>query len=183
MNHEKKENKEIKVKLIKIQETVFFIDSPLLKDIDNNESHRNFDIEIGLNLPNKNKGNIVELKTIVRYYHLLEQNSENKDLQPIRKKVLELETSNLFEFDDIQKYVIFKNDTIEDSSGVIPILLGVSIGAMRGILVTKTIGTCLSNHPLPIINTEIFMKSSGNENNEKGDISDPVTDDFSPEKN
>jgi hypothetical protein len=78
--------------------------------------------------------------------------------------------------------VIFKNDTIEDKSGVIPILLGVSIGAMRGILVTKTIGSCLSNHPLPIINTEIFMKSSGNENNEKGNISDSVADDFPSEK-
>ncbi len=174
MDHNKKENKEIKVKLLRIQETGFSIDSPLLEDIDNTASHRNFDVEIGFNLPKSNEGNIVELKTIVRYFHLLEQDSEDENIKPIRKKALELETSNLFEFDDLEKYLTFKNDSIEDNSGVIPILLSVSIGAMRGILVTKTAGTCLSNHPLPIINTEIFMKSSGNENNERGDISDPV---------
>lgn len=173
MDHNKNEYKEIKVKLLKIQETVFFIDSPLLKDIDNVTSHRNFDVEIGFNLPKSNEGNAFELKTIVRYFHLLEQNPEDKDIKPIRKKALELETSNLFEFDDLEKYLTFKDDTIDDNSGIIPILLSVSIGAMRGILVTKTAGTCLSNHPLPIINTEIFMKSSGSENNERGNMSAP----------
>lgn len=171
MDHSKKESKEIKVKLLKIRETVFFVDSPLLKDIDNEALRRNFDVEIGFNISNRDKGNVLELKTIVRYYHLLEQNSEDKEIKPIRKKALELETSNLFEFDDLEKYLTFKEKAIEDNSGVIPILLSVSIGAMRGILVTKTAGTCLSNHPLPIINTEIFMKPSGDENNDISPLS------------
>ena len=142
MDHNKKENKEIKVKLLKIQETGFFIDPPLLKDIDNGASHRNFDIEIGFNLPKSTEGNDFELKTIVRYFHLLEQNPENKDIKPIRKKALELETSNLFEFDDLGKYLTFKDDGLEDNSNVVPLLLSVSIGTLRGILVTKTAGTC-----------------------------------------
>lgn len=167
MDHDKienKEKKEVKVKLLEIQETAFFIDSPLLRGIDDTASRGNFKVRVGFHLPEKDKGNIFELKTIVRYYHLLEKKSKkeekNTNIHPIKIKVLELVTSNFFEFDDLGKYLTFKNDTIADNSSIIPFLLNVAVGAMRGILVIKTAGTCLSNHPLPIMNMDVFTKSS-----------------------
>lgn len=46
--------------------------------------------------------------------------------------------------------------TIEDNDGItityiMPHLISVAIGTMRGILVVKTAGTNLSKYPLPII--------------------------------
>ncbi len=160
MDTAKKENKEIKVRLVKIQETVFLIDSPLLQSIANDTPQLNFDVEVGFSLPKDSENNTFEIRTIALYHYLPEPSEEEQEIKPARKKALELGTSNLFEFDDVNEYFFFKEDGLEDKFNVLPILLNISIGALRGILVAKTAGTCLSNFPLPIINIEAFNNNS-----------------------
>lgn len=165
MNNSRKDSIEIRVKLKKIQETAFFIDSVLLNDINEESMDKNFDIEIGYNLHKHDEQNKIELNAVARYFHFCKENTENENINPIKKKILEIETSNLFEFDDLHKYLTFKEDNkLVDSSGTLPLLLSISIGALRGILVTKTVGTSLTNYPLPIINTEVFIKKDYIEN-------------------
>jgi hypothetical protein len=166
MDTEKKDSKEIKVRISKIYETSFFIDLPLLKSDDIETSRTNFDVEVGFSLPENVDGNTFEVKTNVRYHYLPKHDGVDQAITPLRKKVLELSTSNLFEFDDLKVYFSFEEGGLEDKFNVLPILLNVSIGSLRGYLVAKTIGTCLSNYPLPIINIETFLKSTNETNNE-----------------
>lgn len=168
MEDSKKDNKEIKIKLLKIQETGFYLDVPLLQNIDPKEDlSENIIIEMGLSLPKESKENTFELKTKVQYYYTHEHNQENKKIIPIKKKALELETSNLFELDDLSKYLTFNDDSIIDSFGVIPIMLRISVGALRGILITKTAGTCLSKFPLPIMSIDNDIDAFNNESLKK----------------
>src|SRR5690554_4637653 len=102
MDTAKKENKEIKVRLLKIQETVFLIDSPLLQSIANDTPQLNFDVEVGFSLPKDSENNTFEIRTIALYYYLPEPSEEEQEIKPERKKALELGTSNLFEFDDVK---------------------------------------------------------------------------------
>lgn len=168
MGQSKKDNKEIGIRLLKIQETGFSIDVPLLQNIDPKEDlSKNIIIEMGLSLPKESKENTFELKTKVQYYYTHEQNQENKNIKSIKKKALELETSNLFELDGLEKHLTFNDDSINDNSGVIPIMLRISVGALRGILITKTAGTCLSNFPLPIMDIDDDIDSFNKESVEK----------------
>ncbi len=172
----KKDNKEIRVRISKIYETSFFIDLPLLKSDDIETSRANFEVEVGFNLPDNVEGNTFEIKTVVRYHHLPKHDGEDQAINPIRKKVLELSTSNLFEFDDLKEYFSFEEGGLEDKFDVLPILLNVSIGSLRGYLVAKTIGTCLSDYPLPLINIEAFLKSTIDKNKKEEDTSSSTTD-------
>lgn len=171
----KKNNKEIKVRISKIYETGFFIDLPLLKSEDIDTSRSNFNVEVGFNLPDNVEGNFFEVKTVVRYHHLPKHDEEDPAINSMKKKVLELSTSNLFEFDDLKQYLSFQEGGIEDKFNVLPILLNVSIGSLRGYLVAKTIGTCLSDYPLPIINIEAFLKSNDDTNNTEEEASVSAT--------
>jgi|GEM_PF-1723853 len=155
-----KEGKEVKVKLLKIQETDYFIDSPLLQSVANDTPRSNFDVEVGFSLPQNTDNNIFEIRTIAFYYYISEPSHKEQQKHSSRKKALELGTSNLFEFDDVKEYFTFKEGGLEDNFNVLPILLNISIGALRGILVAKTAGTCLSNFPLPMISIESFKETS-----------------------
>lgn len=175
MDTEKKDKKEIKVKISKIFETGFFIDLPLLKSDDIETSRANFDVEVGFNLPDNVEGNIFEIKTVVRYHHIPKHDGEDPAINPMKKKVLELSTSNLFEFDNLKQYFSFHEGGLEDKFDVLPILLNVSIGSLRGYLVAKTVGTCLSDYPLPIINIEAFLKSNNDTNKNEDDTTSAIT--------
>lgn len=167
MDTPKIDNKEIKVRISKIYETSFFIDLPLLKSDDIETSRTNFEVEVGFNLPDNVEGNTFEIKTVVRYLYLPKHDGEDQAINPIRKKVLELSTSNLFEFDDLKSYFSIEEGGLEDKFNLLPILLNISIGSLRGYLVAKTMGTCLSDYPLPIINIEAFLKSTNDTNKEE----------------
>ncbi len=176
MNSKKKGNKEIKVKISKIIETSFFIELPLLKSDDIEASRANFDVEVGFNLPDNVEGNIFEIKTVVRYHHIPKHDGVDTAMNKMKKKVLELSTSNIFEFDDLKQYFSFHEGGLEDKYDVLPLLLNISIGSLRGYLVAKTVGTCLSDYPLPIINIETFLKQNNDVNNNEEDIPSSLTD-------
>lgn len=175
-----KEGKEVKVRLLKIQETDYFIDSPLLQIVANDTPRSNFDVEVGFNLPQDTDNNTFEIRSIAFYYYTPEQSQKEQE-HSTRKKALELGTLNLFEFDDVKEYFTFKEGGLEDKFNVLPILLNISIGALRGILVAKTAGTCLSNFPLPLISIESFKKTPEDEEKE-GEVTADSATDLSPEK-
>lgn len=89
---------------------------------------------------------------------------------------MELSTSNIFEFDELKQYFSFHESGLEDKFDVLPILLNISIGSLRGYLVAKTVGTCLSDYPLPIINIDAFLKQNNDVNKNEEDISSSITD-------
>jgi hypothetical protein len=133
---------EIQLRLLKVQETGFFMDSVLLSTIEENKPDL-FNIEFGLQLEPKVSLNILNLHLIVRY--ILTANSQSE-------KVVELQTSNSFEIIDLEKLMSISDSEITDNNSIIPTILGVALGTLRGILVVKTAGTILADFPLPIVN-------------------------------
>lgn len=68
----------------------------------------------------------------------------------------EFEVSNLAQFITIED-----NDSITITY-IMPYLINVAIGTMRGILVVKTAGTNLSKYPLPIIDSMQLARTLSN---------------------
>lgn len=143
--------KEIKIKLLKVQETGFYIDSILLESL-SGKSLEGFNINFGLQIQPQTQQNILILHLTIEYQ--FEQN-----------KILVLKTSNSFEIDVLNEIMEFNEKNIVDKKRILPTLLGVAIGTLRGLVVAKTSGTILAEHPIPIINpTELcdhlFKKQS-----------------------
>ena len=44
------------------------------------------------------------------------------------------------------------------ATGLLPLMLNVSIGALRGMLALRTAGTFLSRHPLPVLSTADLLR-------------------------
>ena len=143
--------KEIKIKLLKVQETGFYIDSILLESL-SGKSLEGFNINFGLQIQPQTQQNILILHLTIEYQ--FEQN-----------KILVLQTSNSFEIDVLNEIMEFNEKNIVDKKRILPTLLGVAIGTLRGLVVAKTSGTILAEHTIPIINpTELcdhlFKKQS-----------------------
>ena len=112
---EKQSKIEIQLRLLKVQETGFFMDSVLISSITENKPDL-FNIEFGLNIvPDVNK-NTLNLHLIVRY--LLSDGT----------KVIELTTSNNFEILHLQDLMSINDSDITDNNGIIPTILGVALG-------------------------------------------------------
>ena len=141
-------NIEIQLRLIKVQETGFFMDTAKLSSITNTDPEL-FNIEIGLQvLPDLTK-DVLDLQLIVRY--LLREDSENI-------KVVELQTSNFFKIFNLSNVLSITDKELTDKNNVIPTLVGIALGTLRGILVVKTVGTILSEYPIPIVNPTDLCK-------------------------
>ncbi len=63
-----------------------------------------------------------------------------------------------FEVIDLSKYIETDQETIKISN-IMPHLISVAIGTMRGILVIKTSGTKLSNYPIPMLDPNDLLKN------------------------
>ncbi len=59
---------------------------------------------------------------------------------------------------DLKQYVQFGENKNVTINVIMPYLLDVAMGTLRGIIVAKTYGTPLYNYPLPIINIEQLIK-------------------------
>jgi hypothetical protein len=141
-------NMEIQLRLIKVQETGFFMDTAKLSSI-TNKNPELFNIEIGLQvLPDLSK-DLLDLELIVRY--LLREDSVNN-------KVVELQTSNLFEIHNLSNVLSITDTELTDKNNVIPTLVGIALGTLRGILVVKGAGTILNEYPIPIVNPTDLCK-------------------------
>lgn len=133
--------KEIQIRLVKVKETSFFLNSSLLEKIETKDLN-NLQIGFGLNIKPEMLKNTLNISLIVKY-----QSSPNED-----DKILEIETSNIFEIIDMEGVIENKGDKIEDKAGITPTLVGIAIGTIRGILVAKMTSTPLEDYPLPIVN-------------------------------
>ena len=136
-----KSNMEIQLRLIKVQEIGFFMDTAKLSSITSTDPEL-FNIEIGLQvLPDLTK-DILDLQLIVRY--LLHEDSKNI-------KVVELQTSNLFKIFNLSNVLSITDKELADKNNVIPTLVGIALGTLRGILVVKTAGTILNEYSIPSV--------------------------------
>lgn len=130
--------KNIEIKLLNIKESHVFIDSEVLTSHDFNIEKTT--IEIGFKSDIEAEQNIFVLHLSVIY-------------KISDTKIVEIITANTFNVKALKKVInLEENNKFQDKSGLVPILLGIAIGTMRGILFSKTVGTKLSEYPLPLIN-------------------------------
>lgn len=57
----------------------------------------------------------------------------------------------VFDVKDLKQFIIFDEDQNITVNHIMPHLLSVAVGTMRGILVVKTAGTSFAKYPLPMI--------------------------------
>jgi hypothetical protein len=137
---EKTTSHQIEMKFSKIQETVFYINTEELNIIESfNPDILN--IEFGFKVDFQIEVDTLVIHLMVKFQY---------DSQNI--KLLELITANTFQIKDLKEYVKVSDNAFQDNIGFMPTLIGLSIGTIRGILHTRTQGTKLAEHPLPIVN-------------------------------
>lgn len=143
-----KPKRKIEIRLLKVQEISFYVDSSLYV---RKESIKPDDLNIsfGLKLTPDIQHDLLELYVVATY------NANEKE----GEKILEIESLNTFEIKDIKDLLIVNEGAIEDKSGIIPTLVGVAIGTIRGMLVAKTAGTPLDKYPLPMVNPETLCEN------------------------
>ena len=70
----------------------------------------------------------------------------------MQERLLQYTVAAVFEFDDCEGHVSVGGDSCMINTSTMVMMLGVTIGSLRGMLALRTAGTFLKNHPLPIIN-------------------------------
>lgn len=138
----KSSNVEIQLQLIKVLETGFFIDTARLNSI-KTKTQDLFKIEIGLQILPDLISETLDVQLIVRYM----LSEEKEDI-----KVAELQSSNIFKIFNLSKVITITDENLTDSNNLIPTLVGIALGTIRGILVVKAAGTVLSDYPIPVVN-------------------------------
>lgn len=142
------QKRKIEIRLLKVQEISFYVDSSLYV---RKESIKPDDLNIsfGLKLTPDIQHDLLELYIVATY------NTNEKE----GEKILEMESLNTFEIKNIKDLLIVNEGAIEDISGIIPTLVGVAIGTIRGMLVAKTAGTPLDKYPLPMVNPKTLCEN------------------------
>ena len=88
-----------------------------------------------------------------------------------KEPVLESAYRFVFEVKNLAGFASFHENGSFTIKHLMPHLLSVAVGTMRGILVVKTAGTSLSNYPLPIIDANelnTFLSSSNKADRRRG---------------
>ena len=70
----------------------------------------------------------------------------------MRVRLLQYTVAAVFEFDDCSGHVSVGGDSCMVNTQTMLMMLGVTIGSLRGMLALRTAGTFLSRYPMPIIN-------------------------------
>lgn len=72
----------------------------------------------------------------------------------VRRPLLEYAVEAEFEIPELDEYVAFSGDRsmIDIPPGVMTMMLGVAVGALRGMIAQRTAGTALEDRPLPLVN-------------------------------
>lgn len=140
--------RKIEIRLLKVQEVGFYMDSSLYV-AEESIKPDDLNISFGLRLAPDIQHNLLELNVIVIY------RINGKE----GRKILEISSLNIFEIKKIKDLLIVNEEAIEDISGIIPTLVGVAVGTIRGMLVNKTAGTPLDKYPLPMVNPETLCEN------------------------
>jgi len=139
---DKSKNKEVNIQLLKVIEIESFLNFDALNSIkDFNVDH--MELEIEMNIDVREEVDQVILAMMIKYYYP----SENTKVE-----LLILKTSNVFQVVDVKEFFSKYTTNVVDKFGILPNLLSVALGTLRGIIVVRTVGTILENHPLPMLN-------------------------------
>ena len=126
--------------LSNIQETRYMINGDIEKKVITSEK---LSCQIGVKISHNLEKNILAIETIVSYN--LEDKEESFDL---------LELGVLFNYNipNLANCISRINNEIKfNDESLLINLLNINIGTIRGILFTKTKGTCLEKYPLPLL--------------------------------
>lgn len=63
-----------------------------------------------------------------------------------------------FAVNDISHHTLMTDNAVYLATGMLPVMLGVSIGALRGMLAIRTAGTFLASHPLPMLSVPDLLR-------------------------
>lgn len=134
------------MRLLSVVETRFIIDDSRFQE--NNQAPEDMKICFSYNLNPDPENDKILLTFGVRYN--------------IADDVTVLESVSAFSFEVLDlKNFIEKDDSGNISvSSIVPHLINVAVGTMRGILLIKTAGTKLAMYPLPLVNVEELLSKS-----------------------
>lgn len=139
-------------RLLKIREISYTYDFAPLTDDTVQAGHIEVGMDVALN-PDLTH-NRLGLTTGVRYH------SEPGE---VRKELLNYRISSVFEVVDLESYIISReNEMIVIRPELVTMLLGIAVGAIRGMLVLKTAGTFFDNFPLPVISIKPLLETLQN---------------------
>lgn len=62
---------------------------------------------------------------------------------------------------NLEKFVVLNFDGTATINTIMPILLNIALGAMRGIVAVKSAGTVLEKYPVPVIDEKALMQALG----------------------
>ncbi len=79
----------------------------------------------------------------------------------MQERLLQYTVAAVFEFDNCEGHVSVGGNSCMVNTSTMVMMLGVTIGSLRGMLALRTAGTFLKNYPLPIINiSELISRLS-----------------------
>ncbi|AGY54121.1 hypothetical protein BRDCF_p1494 [Bacteroidales bacterium CF] len=139
--------KNIQMKLLSVEEKRFKSDlDEALSDVIN-DSNLKFNIGYSL-LPNQ-KNNSIVVEIAAKY--LFDE-----------RELLYFVASLTFKFSAFDEIFEIKDSKILEKVTVIPTLINVAIGTLRGMVASKTSGTFLRNFPLPLIDPNSLLNKQDN---------------------
>lgn len=74
-----------------------------------------------------------------------------------QKELANIEISTFFWINNLNSFIEFEDGKFNDKTGILPLLLDVSVGATRGYIASKLAGTVLSKFPLPIFDIDNLL--------------------------
>lgn len=75
----------------------------------------------------------------------------------IRTRILVSSVVATFEIEDLQKHIVVQGGEVVVAGQAMMTMLGIAVGALRGVVAVRTQGTKLRNTPLPIIDLTALM--------------------------
>lgn len=140
MSNESETN--IQIRLIQVEEKSFKYDlsEVLLTTFDEN----NLKINIGYKLLPDLNANIIAVEITAKYLY---SDSE----------LIEYTSSLTFKSPDLSDIIEITDNKIIEKTVIIPTLLSIAIGTLRGMLAIKTTGTILKDFPLPLIDPNSLL--------------------------
>lgn len=134
------------MRLLSVVETRFIIDDSRFQE--NNPDPEDMKICFSYNLNPDTENDKILLTFGVRYN--------------IADDVTVLESVSAFSFEvlDLKNFIEKDDSGNMHVSSIVPHLINVAVGTMRGILLIKTSGTKLAGYPLPLVNVEELLARS-----------------------
>lgn len=78
-------------------------------------------------------------------------------LSMVRQRVLTSSVVATFEVGDLKSHIIQRGQEVVVAAKLMETMLGIAVGALRGVVAVRTAGTPLRHRPLPIINLTALM--------------------------